>query len=86
MKETHIMKQESIQTTVDIPAPLYRKLKERAAARGHSVRELILAGVRSVLVEGQRPRPQKVRFPLIVSKGQKVNVTNERIYEHVEFP
>jgi len=34
----------------------------------------------------QRPRPQKVRFPLIVSKGPKVNVTNKRIYEHVEFP
>jgi len=80
------MKQESIRTTVDIPAPLYRKLKERAAARGRSVRELVLAGVRTVLLEGQRPRPQKVRFPLIVSKGPKVDVTNEQIYEHVEFP
>ena len=80
------MKQESVRTTVDIPAPLYRKLKERAAARGHSVRELILAGVRTVLLEGQRPRPQTVRFPLIVSKGPKVNLTNEQIYEHVEFP
>ena len=80
------MKQESIRTTVDIPAPLYRKLKERAAARGRSVRELVLAGVRSVLLEDQRPRPQKVQFPLIVSKGPKVDVTNEQIYEHVEFP
>ncbi len=80
------MKQESVRTTVDIPALLYRKLKERAAARGRSVRELILAGVKTVLVEGQRPRPQRVRFPLIVSKGPKVNVTNEQIYEHVEFP
>lgn len=80
------MKQESIRTTVDIPAPLYRKLKERAAARGRSVRELVLAGVRTVLQEGQRPRPEKVQFPLIVSKGPKVNLTNEQIYEHVEFP
>ena len=79
-------KQESIRTTVDIPAPLYRKLKERAAARGRSIRELILAGVKTVLVEGQRPHPRKVLFPLIVSKGPKVKVTNERIYEHVEFP
>ncbi len=80
------MKQESIRTTVDIPAPLYRKLKERAAARGRSVRELVLAGVRSVLQESRRPRPEKVQFPLIVSKGPKVNLTNEQIYEHVEFP
>ena len=80
------MKQETVRTTVDIPAPLYRKLKERAAARGRSVRELVLAGVRTVLVEGQRPHPRKVRFPLIVSKGPKVNVTNKQIYEHVELP
>jgi hypothetical protein len=80
------MKQQSVRTTVDIPAPLYRKLKEQAAARGHSIRELVLAGVRTVLLEGQRPRSKKVQFPLIVSEGAKVNVTNEQIYEHVEFP
>ena len=79
------MKQQSVRTTVDIPAPLYRKLKEQAAARGHSIRELVLAGVRTVLLEGQRPRAKKVQFPLIVSEGAKVNVTNEQIYEHVEF-
>ena len=50
------------------------------------MRELVLAGVRSVLLEGQRPRPKKVRFPLIVSEGPKVDLTNEQIYEHVEFP
>ena len=80
------MKQDSIRTTVDIPAPLRRQLKEQAAARGRSVRELVLAGVRSVLLRGQRPRPKRVRFPLIVSEGPKVDLTNERIYEHVEFP
>ena len=80
------MKHDSIRTTVDIPAPLYRKLKQQAAARGNSVRELVLAGVRSVLLQGQRPRPKRVRFPLIVSKGPKVDVTNEQIYEYVEFP
>jgi len=80
------MKQPCIRTTVDIPAPLYRKLKQRAAARGCSIRELVLTGVRSVLLEGKRPRPKRVRFPLIVSEGPKVDVTNEQIYEHVEFP
>jgi hypothetical protein len=80
------MKRDSVRTTVDIPAPLYRKLKQQAAARGHSVRELVLAGVRSVLLQGERPRPKRVRFPLIVSQGPKVDVTNEQIYEYVEFP
>lgn len=80
------MKQECVRTTVDIPAPLYRKLKEQAAARGHSIRELVLAGVRGVLLQGQRPRAKRVEFPLIVSEGPKVDLSSERIYEHVEFP
>jgi hypothetical protein len=80
------MKEESVRTTVDIPRPLYRKLKQQAAAKRSSVRELVLSGVKTVLLQGQRPRPRRVRFPLIVSKGPKVNVTNERIYEYVEFP
>ena len=80
------MKPESVRTTVDIPAPLYRKLKEQAAARGSSVRELVLAGVRVILLKSQRPKPKKAQFPLIRSKGPKVNLTNEQIYEHVEFP
>ena len=80
------MKQESVRTTVDIPESLYRKLKEQAAARGRSVRELVLAGVRSVLLEGQRPRSKRVQFPLIASEGPKVELTSEQIYEHVEFP
>ena len=81
-----LMRQESVHTTVDIPAPLYRKLKVQSAASGHSVRELVLASVRSVLLQGQRPRPKRLRFPLIASKGPKVDVTNKQIYEYVEFP
>jgi hypothetical protein len=80
------MKQDAIRTTVDIPAPLYRRLKEQAAAQGRSVRELILRGVQNALLQGKRPRPKKVKFPLIVSAGPKIDLTNEQIYEHVEFP
>jgi hypothetical protein len=54
------MKQESIRTTVDIPAPLYRKLKEQAAGTGSSIRELVLLGVRRVILQAQRPRPKRV--------------------------
>ena len=80
------MKEQAIRTTVDIPVSLYRKLKEQAAAQGRSVRELILVGVRVTLVQGKHPRSRRVKFPLIVSQGPKVDVTNEQIYEHPEFP
>jgi hypothetical protein len=80
------MKQASIRTTVDIPEPLYRRLKAQAAANGRSVRELVLTGVQSVLLQARRPRSKRVQFPLIVSHGPKVELTNEQMYEHVEFP
>lgn len=80
------MKRQSVVIKVDTPAPLYRKLNAQAAASGSTVRELIQAGVRMILGEGQRPRPKKVQFPLIKSAGPKVHLTNEQIYEHVEFP
>jgi len=80
------MKEPAIRTTIDVPASLYRKLKAQAAAQGRSVRELILLGVRITLVEGKRPHAERVRFPLITSDGPKVHVTNEHLYEHIEFP
>jgi hypothetical protein len=80
------MKAESVRTTVDIPAPLHRKLKQRAAENGSSVRQLVVSGVEAVLREQERPRTKRVRFPLIKSKGPKVNLTNEQIYAAIEFP
>ena len=80
------MRSQSVRTTVDIPSSLYRKLKQQAAARGRSVRELILLGVRVTLIDGKRLRPKRVKFPLIVSKGPKVNLTSPAIYKHIEFP
>lgn len=80
------MKTESVRTTVDIPVTLYRKLKEQAAAQGRSVRELILAGIRNSLLSPRRPKRRRVQFPLIKSTGHKINLTNEQIYEYVEFP
>jgi len=65
------MKQDCIRTTVDIPAPLYRRLKAQAAATGRSMRELVLAGVQSVLLQARRPPPERVQFPLIVSPAPK---------------
>lgn len=76
----------SVRTTIDIPAPLYRRLKAQAAASGRSVRELVLVGVRASLLQGQRPQPRKVQFPLVFSPGPDVELSNEKIYEHIQLP
>jgi len=80
------MKTEKVRTTVDIPATLYRRLKQQAAAQGCSARELILRGVEKVLLNPRPPAQRRVQFPLIRSKGPSVRISNEQIYEHVEFP
>jgi hypothetical protein len=78
------MKRDAVRTTVDIPASLYRKLKEQAASLGRSVRELIMAGVKTALLKSKRPKARRVQFPLIVSQGPKVDLTNEQIHEHFD--
>jgi hypothetical protein len=80
------VKPEKIRTTVDIPAPLYRRLKEEAAAQGCSARELLLFGVEKALLTPRQLARRRVKFPLIRSQGPKVPLSNEQIYEHVAFP
>ena len=77
---------ETVRTTIDIPAPVYRKLKEQAARQGCSVRELVTRGIDQVLLKAEPARGRRVVFPLIRSKGPKVNLTNKELYELIEFP
>jgi hypothetical protein len=70
---------------VDVPAPLCCKLKEQAARKGCSIRELVSRGIEQVPLEPRLPH-KRVSLPLIRSKGPKIKLTSERIYELVEFP
>ena len=76
-----------MRTTVDIPEPLYRQLKARAATEGCSVKELILRGVESELRGNGPKRRGRVKLPIVRSKrpGQ-VRLDNARIYEVIPFP
>ena len=76
---------QTVRTTIDIPAPVYRRLKEQAARQGCSVRELVTRGIDSVLLKPERPKG-RIAFPMLRSKGPKVNLTNREIYERIEFP
>jgi plasmid stability protein len=75
------MVRKTVPTKVEIPVSLYRKLKERAAAHGRSVEDLILADIGISILRRKRSRGKKAHFPLIFSKGPKVDLTNEQIYE-----
>ena len=76
-----------MRTTVDIPDPLYRELKGKAATEGRSVKELILQGVEAELRPNRRKRGRRVSLPLIRSKRPgSLQLDNAKIYEIIPFP
>ena len=76
-----------MRTTVDIPDPLYRRLKSRAAREGSSAKELILRGVQKVLNGRRRKSRRRVALPLIRSKKPgTLDLDNDKIFEIISFP
>ncbi len=76
-----------MRTTVDIPDPVYRRLKSRAASEGSSAKELILRGVEQVLKESKRKSRRRVKLPIVRSKRPgRVQLDNAKIYEAISFP
>jgi len=74
-----------MRTTVDIPDPLYRELKGKAASEGRSVRELILRSVEETLRGSHRPR--RVKLPIVASKRPgSLKLDNDKIFEIIPFP
>ena len=70
-------------TTVDIPSPLFRELKTRAAEQGETLRTLLTRAIEVELghrsATGTKPRA-RVKLPLIRHKGgPKMRITSEDI-------
>jgi len=75
-----------MRTTVDIPDPLYLALKKKASHEGHSIKELVLRGVKLEL-RTKPARPRRRRPPVIESdKPGSLELTNAKIYEIIPFP
>lgn len=76
-----------MRTTVDIPDPLYRELKSKAAGEGRSVKELILRGVEIELQLKPKRRRRLVSLPLVRSRQPgTVALDNAKIFEIIPFP
>lgn len=72
-----------MRTTVDIPDPIYRQLKSKAALQGCSVKALILKGVETELNgETKGGGARRTHLPLIKSKRPGwLKLTNKTINE-----
>lgn len=76
-----------MRTTVDIPDPVYRQLKSKAARRGCSVKDLILRGVEAELTGGiRKPVGTRITAPLIKSKRPGWLKLDNKIINEILFP
>lgn len=75
-----------VRTTVDIPDPVYRRLKATAALRGATVKEIIVGLIEKELRIAPSPRKGRIRLPLIEShRPGSLRLTNAEINE-ILFP
>jgi len=76
-----------VRTTVDIPDPLYRELKGKAASEGRSVKELILRSVEQELKSPRSRAKGRVSLPIVRSKRPgSLDLDNAKIFEIIPFP
>jgi hypothetical protein len=83
------MDQNAVRTSIDLPRDLHRRLHEAAARKGCSARKLMLAGIERAVEETAPARPKRrlsLDESLIPPAGRKLDLTNEEIYELIEFP
>ena len=75
-----------MRTTVDIPDPLYRELKGKAAKEGTTVKELVLRAVQSELHTPPKKSAPRTS-PVIESKRPgTLMLDNDKIFEIIPFP
>jgi hypothetical protein len=78
-----------VRTTVDIPDPIYREIKARAAKQGRSVKELILQSVaKNLRTEAPTEKPRrKKKYPVLHAKHPgSLKLGPEGVYEYISFP
>jgi hypothetical protein len=84
------MESKPIRTSIDLPRDLHRRVHEAAARKGCSARKLMLEGIEHAVAEVQPSRPvRRLNFdnPPIPAAGRRLGLlTNEEIYDLIEFP
>jgi hypothetical protein len=83
------MKAATVRTSIDIPRALHRKIREAAARNGCSARKLILSSLERVVEEPGAAQPRRrlrLERGLIRPAGRRIDLTNDQIYDLLEFP
>jgi hypothetical protein len=76
-----------MRTTVDIPDPIYKRLRSRAVSEGSTAKELILRGVQQILKDKKKKSRRRVKLPIVRSKRPgELHIDNAKIYDLISFP
>jgi hypothetical protein len=84
-----LVAEKTVRTSLDIPAALHRRLHETAARRGCSARQIILRSIERAVQDSEPRRPRRrlnLDTPIVASTGRPFTLTNEQIYDLIEFP
>ena len=81
---------DSVRTSIDLPRDLHRRLLEAAARQYCSARQLILNSIEQAVAQAEPAHPRRrlsLKRPLVPANGRKpFDLTNEQIYDLIEFP
>jgi hypothetical protein len=69
-----------MRTTVDLPDPVFRKMKAAAALRGATIKQFVQRAVERELSTELRPKRRKLALPLIRGREKRIlSLTNSQI-------
>ncbi|MGP8247467.1 MAG: hypothetical protein ACLQVN_23515 [Bryobacteraceae bacterium] len=80
---------ETVRTSLDVPRNLHRKVHEAAARKGCSARQLILAAIETAVREAPAKAGKRLDLrsrPLLPRTGKPIDLSNDQIYDFIEFP
>jgi hypothetical protein len=69
-----------MKTTIEIPEPLFRQAKAKAAMDGLTLRDLFVRGLQLAVQTPSTATKQRAAFPLIRAAKRAPRLTDEQIY------
>ena len=69
-----------MKTTIEIPEPLFRQAKAKAAMEGLTLRDLFVLGLQLAVQTPATSTKQRAAFPLIRAAKSAPRLTDEQIY------
>lgn len=69
-----------MKTTIEIPEPLFRQAKAKAAMDGLTLRDLFVRGLQLAVQTPSTPMKHRASFPLIRAAKSAPRLTDEQIY------